>query len=327
MTDTPHPEAHEAAYFAFIPADVLSDNELRETEQVLFARISSLTKRCGFCWATNEYLAGLSGVKKRVVQTRIKKLADRKHVVVVHSDTHATVKRGIFPTATLGSLALHYQTSPQEAAALHFEAVVSLGFEALHGGMHVRTPLSDSGAEGGANVDKPERGARTDTPPVHGQTPLGCSDGHPIDIPYIQTDSETETPYPAERRAREGRGIHGEPPPTAAGGVDPLGQRPSFVYGSGALGPAAGEGRVRKKKGRPDLPPDDEARQRAYRQLIGARVSVENCDRIVSSFDPAFISEHFETWRLDPSAGPGALVHRIINHLPPESPGAARAVR
>lgn len=64
----------EENYFAFITADVLNDEKIRDSEKLLYARIVSLTKKEGYCFATNKYLADISNCSVKTVIRRINNL-------------------------------------------------------------------------------------------------------------------------------------------------------------------------------------------------------------------------------------------------------------
>lgn len=50
--------------FLMIPQVVAQDSRLKGNEKLLYGHIFSLTKKEGYCWATNEYLSDLMGVSK-----------------------------------------------------------------------------------------------------------------------------------------------------------------------------------------------------------------------------------------------------------------------
>ena len=49
------PEASKPAFWAVLPAAVRYDEELPPNAKLLYAEISSLTDRRGYCYASNEY--------------------------------------------------------------------------------------------------------------------------------------------------------------------------------------------------------------------------------------------------------------------------------
>ena len=59
-----YPENTDGFAFLMIPQVVAQDDRLKGNEKLLYGHIFSLTKKEGYCWATNEYLSDLMGVSK-----------------------------------------------------------------------------------------------------------------------------------------------------------------------------------------------------------------------------------------------------------------------
>ena len=57
--------------FLMIPQVVAQDKRLKGNEKLLYGHIFSLTKKEGYCWATNDYLADLMGVSKDCISRYI----------------------------------------------------------------------------------------------------------------------------------------------------------------------------------------------------------------------------------------------------------------
>ena len=57
--------------FLMIPQVVAQDKRLKGNEKLLYGHIFSLTKKEGYCWATNEYLSDLMGVSKDCISRYI----------------------------------------------------------------------------------------------------------------------------------------------------------------------------------------------------------------------------------------------------------------
>lgn len=71
--------------FLMIPQVVAQDRRLKGNEKLLYGHIFSLTKKEGYCWATNEYLSDLMGVSKDCISryiTHIIELGYLERVVV-----------------------------------------------------------------------------------------------------------------------------------------------------------------------------------------------------------------------------------------------------
>ncbi|MDR1831587.1 MAG: helix-turn-helix domain-containing protein [Fusobacteriaceae bacterium] len=72
---TEHP-----GYYAIIPAKVRYDKTLTFMERILYAEISALTNKNGFCHASNRYFADLYDVSVRTIISAIKKLVDHGYL-------------------------------------------------------------------------------------------------------------------------------------------------------------------------------------------------------------------------------------------------------
>lgn len=68
MTDQP-------SYYSIITANVRYDNRLTDSEKLLFAEITSLSNKYGYCTASNGYFAELYDVVKETVSRRISNLS------------------------------------------------------------------------------------------------------------------------------------------------------------------------------------------------------------------------------------------------------------
>lgn len=68
------------AYFAIITGPVLDDRVLADSAKILYGRITSMTDREGYCWATNSYLSELTGYGERTISRLIAQLEERGHI-------------------------------------------------------------------------------------------------------------------------------------------------------------------------------------------------------------------------------------------------------
>lgn len=69
-------------YYAFLPAPVLNDNDLKPNEKILYAVITSLTHREGYCYASNAYLAERFDVTRQTVSNWISNLKEKGYLTV-----------------------------------------------------------------------------------------------------------------------------------------------------------------------------------------------------------------------------------------------------
>ena len=63
-----------------IPFEILQDKDLTDSELRLYMIISFLTYKTGYCYASNNYLGDMLGIKTRAVQTRLQKLEEKKYI-------------------------------------------------------------------------------------------------------------------------------------------------------------------------------------------------------------------------------------------------------
>ena len=69
-------------YYVIIPAKVRYDDNLAANAKLLYGDIAALANEKGYCWATNEYFAGLYKVSKKSISTWIKGLCDAGYIKV-----------------------------------------------------------------------------------------------------------------------------------------------------------------------------------------------------------------------------------------------------
>ena len=55
-------EENKIGYYAVIPATILFDKELKPNEKLLYAVITALSNKEGYCYASNTYLGDLFNV-------------------------------------------------------------------------------------------------------------------------------------------------------------------------------------------------------------------------------------------------------------------------
>lgn len=68
------------AFFAIITGPVLDDRVLSDSAKLLYGRITSLTDREGYCWATNKALSDLTGYGERTISRLVAQLEERGHI-------------------------------------------------------------------------------------------------------------------------------------------------------------------------------------------------------------------------------------------------------
>ena len=75
-------EIEKPNYYAILPADVRYDNNLSPREKLLYAEITALSNKEGYCWASSTYIAKQCGYSRVGVSRRISELAARGYIKV-----------------------------------------------------------------------------------------------------------------------------------------------------------------------------------------------------------------------------------------------------
>lgn len=95
-------------YYAVIPASVRYDPRLKPNEKLLYGEITALSRKDGYCFATNRYFASLYRVTKETVSHWVSHLQELGYVGVdmVYTETGAVGMRRIilFPENLPGPL-------------------------------------------------------------------------------------------------------------------------------------------------------------------------------------------------------------------------------
>lgn len=66
----------QPSYWAVLPAEIRYDDRIPASAKLLYAEISSLTGRGGYCWAENDYFARLYKINERTVRRLLDALAE-----------------------------------------------------------------------------------------------------------------------------------------------------------------------------------------------------------------------------------------------------------
>lgn len=73
---------YKPSYYAIVPSEIRYDNNLSDSEKLLYAEITALTNSHGYCWSTNAYFAKLYGVTERTISRRINNLKEKGYIDV-----------------------------------------------------------------------------------------------------------------------------------------------------------------------------------------------------------------------------------------------------
>ena len=92
-------EINRIGYFAVIPATVLFNNELKPNEKLLYALITVLSNKEGYCYASNKYLGEKLGVDHKTVSRRITNLGKYNYLVIdiIRNEQQEIIQRKIYP--------------------------------------------------------------------------------------------------------------------------------------------------------------------------------------------------------------------------------------
>ena len=73
-------EVNRRGYWSVLPGEVKQDTELTIAAKYLYIILSSMAYDDGYCWPSNEYLAGEIGLSKRRVVELLALLRDRGYI-------------------------------------------------------------------------------------------------------------------------------------------------------------------------------------------------------------------------------------------------------
>lgn len=99
IKDNSEPSFNPVGYaFSVLPEAIMDDERLSEGEIILFARLMSLVKKEGYCWATNEYLSQKCRKSKKTISRYLTTLEECGYIRrdVVRNENRKVVVRKIF---------------------------------------------------------------------------------------------------------------------------------------------------------------------------------------------------------------------------------------
>lgn len=111
-------------YYSVIPATILYNKELKANEKLLYAIITSLACKEGYCFATNKYLAEKLGVNPKTISSWISDLKDRNFIKVelIRNENKQIIKREIYINDVPYPLNNGYQYQSKNGQAIHQKA-------------------------------------------------------------------------------------------------------------------------------------------------------------------------------------------------------------
>lgn len=92
-------EENNIGYYAVIPATVLFNNELKPNEKLLYAIITALSNKEGFCYASNKYLGDKLGADPKTVSRWIADLRKYNYLIIdiIRNEQQEIIQRKIYP--------------------------------------------------------------------------------------------------------------------------------------------------------------------------------------------------------------------------------------
>lgn len=161
----------EPSYWAILTSSVLFDAELSSEDKILFAHISVLTKKEGFCFANNSYFGSkkVMNCAKETISRRISKLEKRGHLKtqIMYGEDGKTIEQRRIYIMTPGA----YIGTP-------IDTEINRGIDCT-----VNTPIDASVKDNinkALNINKPSKKTRK----------------KPIPTKIERTDDETIVHYP-----------------------------------------------------------------------------------------------------------------------------------
>ncbi len=108
-------------YYSIIPATILYNKELKANEKLLYAIITSLACKEGYCFATNKYLAEKLGVNPKTISSWISDLRDRNFIKIelIRNKNKQIIQRKIYINDVPYPLNNGYQYQSKNGQTIH----------------------------------------------------------------------------------------------------------------------------------------------------------------------------------------------------------------
>ena len=114
-------QRNKVGYYSVIPSKILYNKELKANEKLLYAMITSLAYKEGYCFATNNYFAEELGVHPKTVSSWISDLRDKNYIKVemVRKENKQIIQRKIYINDVPYPLNNGYQYQSKNGQAIH----------------------------------------------------------------------------------------------------------------------------------------------------------------------------------------------------------------
>jgi len=111
----------KVGHYSIIPSEILYNKELKPNEKLLYAMISSLACKEGYCFATNKYFAEEIGVHYKTVSSWISDLRDKNFIKVeiLRNENKRIIQRRIYIKDVLYPLNNGYINQSKNGQAIH----------------------------------------------------------------------------------------------------------------------------------------------------------------------------------------------------------------
>ena len=95
-------DMNKIGYYAIIPATVLFNENMKSNEKLLYAVITALSNKEGYCFASNKYLANLLNAKDHTISKWISHLKELDFVCLefIKNEKNEIIQRRIYPNDT-----------------------------------------------------------------------------------------------------------------------------------------------------------------------------------------------------------------------------------
>ena len=111
----------KVGYYSVIPATVLYNKELKANEKLLYAIITSLACKEGYCFASNKYLAEKLDVNPKTISSWISDLKNKNFIVVelIRNENNQIIQRKIYINDVPYPLNNGYHYQSKNGQAIH----------------------------------------------------------------------------------------------------------------------------------------------------------------------------------------------------------------
>ena len=111
----------KVGYYSVIPATVLYNKELKANEKLLYAIITSLACKEGYCFTSNKYLAEKLDVNPKTISSWICDLKNKNFIVVelIRNKNNQIIQRKIYINDVPYPLNNVYQYQSKNEQAIH----------------------------------------------------------------------------------------------------------------------------------------------------------------------------------------------------------------